>query len=49
MADVHIGENGVAEVVMFDASGAQTDSYDVMSGIVYTPSDPILASRCSST
>lgn len=40
MVDAHIGDLGIAEVVMRDASGQVTDSYDTMNGIIYSSSNP---------
>jgi len=43
MVDVHIGEEGVAEVEMYDSDGNVTDSYDKISGIQWSMSDPTKA------
>jgi hypothetical protein len=40
MVEAHIGELGIAEVVMHDADGNPTDSYDTMTGISYASTNP---------
>jgi len=40
MVDAHVGDLGVALVEMTDADGRVTDTYDVISGIVYESSNP---------
>jgi hypothetical protein len=36
----HVGENGVAEVLIYDATGAQTSNWDKTGGITYSSSNP---------
>lgn len=44
MVQAFVGQKGTAKVTMYDADGRQTDSYDVMSGIQYSSTDPNVVS-----